>query len=165
MAPVQYRQAQPSDAAAILTLKQAAIDSIDSDQYTGAELDAWRPGDDALPAFERAIESDRFVVKLAVVDGDAAGYGVLNVPENRIDAVFVHPEHRGQGIASSLVGQLELQAQMHGISALKIVASLNAKSFYSSLNYWLFGTRTRTIDGTDVEFAILRKTLDIDWSR
>lgn len=165
MGSVQYREAKPSDSATILSLKQAAIGSIDSDQYTAAELEAWRPDDDAVSAFERAIESERFVVRLAVDDGDAAGYGVLNIPENRIDAVFVHPDHRGQGIASSLVGQLELQAQMHGIPELKIVASLNAKSFYSSLNYWDFGTETRTIDGVDVEFAIMRKTLDTDWSR
>lgn len=165
MSSARYRQAQSSDAAAILSLKRAAIGAIDSAQYTSTELEAWQPDDDALPAFRAAIESDQFVVKLAEIDGDVAGYGVLNVPENRIDAVFIHPDYRGHGIASTLLGQLELQAQMHGIPELKIVASLNAKSFYTSLNYWDFGTETRTIDGVDVEFAIMRKTLDTDWSR
>lgn len=161
----QFRQAEPSDAADVLELKRAAITAIDTDSYTQRQLDAWKPNDDALSTFERAIEGEQFVIVLAEQDDELAGYGVLNREDNRIDAVFVQPEYENEGIATSLLGQLEMRAQMYKIPELKIVASLNAKSFYQAQGYWDFGTETRTIEGVNVDFAILRKTLNVDWSR
>ena len=165
MEQVRFRQASRSDVVDVLTIKRAAIEAVDTDGYTQRQLDAWKPDTDALPAFERAIESDRFTIVLAELEGEPAGYGVLNHETNRIDALFVHPDFEGTGIGSSLLGQLEMRAQMHDIPELKVVASLNATSFYRSRGYWPFGTETRTIAGVDVEFTILRKTLDFDWSQ
>lgn len=161
MGTVRFRQAEPADAATILSIKQAAIDSIDTDHYTAAELDAWRPDDDALEDFERAIESEMFVILLAEVDDEPAAYGVLNTDERRIDAIFVTPEYMGEGIARSLVGQFETRATMVGVPELKIVSSLNAKGFYESLEYWDFGTKLRSINGEEIEFAIMRKMFDV----
>ncbi|MEF8814296.1 MAG: GNAT family N-acetyltransferase [Halovenus sp.] len=161
MAHARFRQATPSDAETVLRIKQAAIDGIDGAAYDSEQRAAWRPGDDDLPAFERAIRSDRFDILIAEVDGDPAGYGVLNRDANRIDAIFVRPAHSREGIATSLLNHLEAHAQLHGIPELKIVSSLNARPFYQIQNYWEFGTEVRTIDGVDIEFAIMRKSLDI----
>jgi len=160
---VQFRLAETADAADVLAVKRAAIRELASRHYSDAQIDAWAPDDDALPAFETAIESERFTVLLAVVDGKTAGYGVLNGPEGRIDAAYVHPEYVRAGIASSLVKQLEMRAQMRDITELKIVASLNAASFYESLGYWQVGEKTRTIDGVDIEFAVMHKHLETNW--
>lgn len=157
---VRFREAKPSDAERILGIKQAAIGSIDSGEYTPEQRSAWRPDDDALPVFRRAIESERFIVLVAEKDENTcAGYGGLSGRTNRIDAVYVHPEHTDEGIASSLVHQFETRAQMRGTAVLKVVSSLNARSFYESLGYEAVDTETRTIDGTDVEFAIMHKSL------
>jgi len=155
---VQFRQANPDDAADVLALKQAAIESTDS-AYSRKQVEAWQPGDEALPTFKQAMESEQFVVLLAAVDGEPAGYGVLNVDEARIDAVFVRPEHAGTGLGSSLVGQIETRARMLGLTELTVVSSLNARSFYGSLGYERFESRTRTIDGVDLEFEAMRKKL------
>lgn len=160
MGSVRFRQARPEDAQAILDIKQAAIGSIETGQYTSEELSAWQPDDDALEDFERAIESDLFIILLAEKGDEPAAYGVLNTDEHRIDAVFVHPDHMGEGIAGSLVRQFETRARMVALPELKIVASMNAKSFYESLDYWDFGTQTRSIDGQEIEFAIMRKMFD-----
>jgi len=95
-----------------------------------------------------------------VADDEEVGYGVLNIPDERIDAIYVHPDHSRQGIASSLVAQLESRARMHGTDELKIVSSLNAKSFYERLDYWELDKKVRAIDGVEVEFAIMHKQLD-----
>ena len=157
MGRVRFRQARAWDAKAILKIKQAAIDSIETGEYTAEQLDAWRPDDDAIGDFRRAIRSDRFVILLAEDDGEPAGYGVLNTKMNRIDAIFIHPDHTGEGIASSLVKQFETRAQMQELPEITIVSSMNARSFYQSLDYWDFGTKTRTINGIEIEFAIMRK--------
>jgi putative acetyltransferase len=160
MGSVQFHQADADDGETLFWIKHAAINGIESDAYDEAELDAWKPTGAAVDDFGRAVDSDRFDIILAVVDGEEVGYGVLNIPDGRIDAVYVHPEYSRQGIASSLVGQLESRARMHDIDELKIVSSLNAKSFYERLGYWDFGTKIRTIDGVQVEFAIMHKQLE-----
>lgn len=157
---VRFRLARAEDAPAVLALKRAAIEDIAGWHHTTEEVDAWRPGESALPSFEAAIESERYTVLVAETDAGLAGYGVLNAPEGRIDAAFVDPEHGGEGIASSLVGQLESHARMQGIEELDIVASLNAQAFYEKLGYWHFHTETRDIDGVDIDFALMHKRLD-----
>jgi putative acetyltransferase len=159
MVAVRFREADVSDAQTLWWTKQAAIDEIETDEYTEAELRAWKPDGEAVADFERAIESGTFTILIAEVDSETAGYGVLNHQDGRIDAVFVHPDHGGQGIATSLVRQLETRAQMHGISGLTIVSSLNALSFYESLGYRKSGHKTRTIDSETMEFAIVEKGL------
>jgi len=158
-ADVQFRQAEPGDAADVLALKQAAIESAD-ETYSDTQVEAWRPTEDALPVFEQAMDSDQFVVLLAETAGELAGYAVLNVAERRIDAVFVDPEYAGQGLGSSLVGQLETRARMLGLSELHVVSSLNARAFYESLGYEEVESRTRTIEGVDLDFIAVQKELE-----
>jgi len=158
-ADVQFRQAEPGDAADVLAIKQAAIESA-GETYSDTQVEAWRPTEDALPAFEQAMESEQFVVLLAEAGGAPAGYAVLNVAERRIDAVFVDPEYAGMGLGSSLVGQLETRARMLGLSELHIVSSLNARPFYESLGYEEVESRTRTIEGVDLDFIAVQKELE-----
>ena len=157
---VQFRPARPADARTVLGIKQAAIEGIDDAAYTDRQLAAWRPDEDAVSDFRRAIESDPFEILIATVDDTAAGYGVAHTDHDRIDAVFVVPEYTGDGIATSLVRQFESRARMRAVPELKIVSSLNAKPFYESLGYWDFGRKDRTIDGVEIEFAIMRKLFD-----
>lgn len=161
MGEVRFRTASPEDAGDILRIKRAAIESIDSGDYTEDQLFAWRPDDKTLPTFERAIESDRFVVLVAEVGEDIGGYGVLSGETNRIDALFVHPDTMGTGLGSSLVRQFEMRTQMRGYDELDIISSLNAISFYRRLDYEQVGTRTRPIDGQELDFAVMRKSLSV----
>lgn len=162
MGQVKFRSATPDEAGALVAIKQAAIDQIETPAYSQRQLAAWRPDDDATTDFERAIESAQFDVLVATLDGEPVAYGVLRPGANRIDAIFVHPRARGRGIGSSLVRQFESRARMQDLPELTIVASLNAKSFYETLGYWDFGRERRTIEGVDLEFAIMRKVFEFD---
>lgn len=162
MERVQFRHARPGDASRVLQIKQAAIEQIENSVYTDRQRAAWQPDDTALSDFRSAIESEQFEILLAELENEAVGYGVLNTEKSRIDAVFVHPTFSNRGIATSLLRQFESRARMSGIDELKIVASLNAKSFYESLGYWDFGREQRSIDGVEIEFAIMRKRFRYD---
>ena len=160
MGELRYRAARVGDASVILTIKQAAISAIDGDEYTAGQLDAWRPDDDLVDDFGRAIESNRFEILLVESGPSPAGYGVLNTQENRIDAVFVHPDYHGDGIGSSLVSQFESRARISGLSELQIVSSLNAKAFYERLGYRAVGRKQREINGVELQFAVMRKVFE-----
>lgn len=159
MESVKFRQAEQSDAQSLWWTKHAAIDSISTGDYSEEELSAWKPDGEAITDFERAIESSTFDAVLAEIDGEVAGYGVLNSEDARIDALFIHPDHMGEGIATSLVAQLESRARMRSIDEITIVSSLNAKSFYESVGYRECGSKTRTIEDEAIEFAVMKKQL------
>lgn len=161
MEPLRIRNADPDDAAAVLDLKRAAIDGIEGGVYSDRQLSAWRPGDGALSDFRRAIESERFEIIIAE-RGEPVGYGVLNGRTHRIDAVFVHPANRGEGVGSSLVRQFESRARVDGISELSLLSSLNAVGFYESLGYWETGRKLRTISGVEIEFALMAAVVEDD---
>lgn len=159
MGSVRFRQAESSDAQTLWWTKHAAIAGIETDEYTEAELRAWKPDGEGVDDFRRAIDSETFDIVVAETDEEPVGYGVLNHEDGRIDAVFVHPDYSRRGIATSLVRQLETRAQMYGLSGLTIVSSLNARSFYESLGYRDTGSKTRAIDEEEIEFAIMKKEL------
>jgi GNAT superfamily N-acetyltransferase len=165
MVGVQFQQAGVDDAGTLLSIKRAAIGGIDSDVYDQRQLEGWQPDVDAASDFERAIASDTFDVVLARVDGTDAAYGVLNATAGRIDALYVRPEYSGEGIATSLAGQLESRARMRGIEEIEIVSSLNARPFYETLGYRTCDAKHRTIDGVELEFAVMRKRIDGDPDR
>ena len=97
---VQFRQAEPVDAEAVLEIKQTAIETA-GEPYSDEQIAAWRPTEEALSVFTQAMKSEQFVVLLVETDDGPAGYGVLNIDEAHIDAVFVAPGHAGQGLGSS----------------------------------------------------------------
>jgi putative acetyltransferase len=157
MSDVRFRRARPEDAGEILSIKRTAIEDLEHWQYSPEQVDAWKPEDSYLDTFEEAIDDDRFVVHVGERDGDIVGYGALNVPDERIDAVYVHPDHHGHGVATALVKQLELSAQFQGIETIDIVAARNAVPFYESVGYWRLDDEVTTIEDVDVVFVRMRK--------
>jgi GNAT superfamily N-acetyltransferase len=162
MSDVRFRRARPEDAEEILSIKRDAIEDLEHWQYSPEQVQAWKPKDSYADTFAEAIDDDRFVVHVGEREGRIAGYGALNVPDERIDAVYVHPDHHGQGVATALVKQLELSARFQGIEEIDIVAARNAVPFYESVGYWRLDDEVTTIDDVDVAFVRMRKHVDVD---
>lgn len=162
MSDVSFRRATPDDAGEILDIKREAIEDLEHWQYSPEQVEVWKPKDDYLDTFEQAIDDDQFVVHVAESDGDIVGYGALNVPAERIDAVYVRPAHHGEGIATALVKHLELSAEFQGILELDIIAAQNAVPFYESVGYWRLDDEVATIEDVDLDFVRMRRRLDTD---
>jgi len=158
-ADITVRQATAADAAAVLDVKRAAIRGLAWDTYDDDQLDAWAPDEADRDAFERVLDRADVFVLVATVDEAVAGYGVLNADAGRVDALFVHPEHVRAGIGSTLMGQLELVAEMRSIHELVVIASVNAVPFYEAQNYWRLEPTTKEIDGETLEFVKMGKRL------
>ncbi|MFB6189572.1 MAG: N-acetyltransferase family protein [Halapricum sp.] len=159
MPDVSVRTARADDAEAVLEVKRAAISELASRAYTPVELEAWAPEDDAIEEYRAAMSADSFQVLLAEDEGLVAGYGVLNAAESRIEALFVRPFWTRSGIATRLLRQLEMSAAFADCETLSVVSSLNAVGFYESMGYARVEALSRTIDGVDIEFTLLRKDL------
>jgi putative acetyltransferase len=160
MSDISFRRATPADAGEILGIKRAAIEELEHWQYSPEQIRAWAPKESYLDTFEQAIDDEQFVVYVAEEADAIVGYGALNVPGERIDAVYVHPDHHGNGIATVLVKQLELSARFQEVPELDIMAAKNAVPFYRSVGYWRLDDEVTTIDDVDLELVRLRKRLD-----
>jgi GNAT superfamily N-acetyltransferase len=55
---------------------------------------------------------------------------MLHTATDQIDAIFVRPSHIGQGIGRKMLDFLEHLARSHGLTSLKLDATLNAAPFY-----------------------------------
>lgn len=156
---LRFRSARPADAGALVGVKRAGIRDVAGWDYQPAQIDAWAPDDDAVEDFRSAIQSERFVVLVAEADDDVVGYGVLSGATGTIDAVYVHPEHTGRGVATSLVHQLEERARMLALDAIELLASLNARRFYAKLGYGVVEPVERSMGESTLEFVRMRKEL------
>lgn len=162
MADVSFRRATPEDAHAVLAVKRAAIEELEHWQYTSDQVEVWAPKESYVDTFAEAIRDDRFVVRVAERGDEIVGYSTLTVPDERVDALYVHPDHQRLGIATSLLRHAEMNARFRGIDELDVVSARNAVSFYRSVGYWELDEEVATIEDVDVEFVRMRKTLATD---
>lgn len=100
--------------------------------YSSAELEAWLSG--PLPAgFAKLIDAGTAFV--AESDGHLLGYGALDLPARKVEAVFVDPAAFGLGAGRALLQAVESRAAVEGVYTLLVSSSLNAETFYAAAGY------------------------------
>lgn len=158
--PLHFRQAKPADAAGMLAVKRDAILAID-DVYDQSQLEAWAPRVTDFDAFEASPSADQYVVQVALDGGDVIGYGVLEIPNQRLDALFVDPDYQRTHVATTIYRQLETSARFSGIDRLTVVSSVTAVPFYEALGFQRIDTREKAIEGVTLPFVTMAIDLDV----
>ncbi len=78
--------------------------------------------------------------------------------------IYTHPDYRGRGVASALIGEIKIHAshlgliQLHLTSILVNVASLK---LYQKLGFKIYGTEARSLRMNDVFFDEHLMVLDL----
>lgn len=129
---LNIRRAQREDCHSIARVHAAAVGGISTTLYTPEEIKAW-----AVPRqvenYEELIGTREFVV--AEWSDVLVGFGVLNAESSEVEAVYVSPNVKRQGIGLEVLRQLEARASVLGLKALRLNASLNAVPFYERAGY------------------------------
>ena len=120
------RHATRPDAQAAFDIRRLAIRRQCIGAYTEEQIQAWTEGT-LSPWFTDLVERH---FHLACVGGHPVATAMLGPEREELGAVFVHPDHMGQGIGLGLVRYLEDQARKSGWRKLKLEATLNAAPFY-----------------------------------
>ena len=144
------------DRAALPGLHTAAVEAFGPDGYDADEVQAWAKADDRSPDdYDVDAPDEHFTV--AVRGGEIAGFGHVVLNAGEVHAVYVHPDHAGHGVGSTLLAELEGYARGRGLTALALHSSLNAVEFYE-----LAGYERVDADETDSGLAVveMRKELD-----
>ncbi len=128
---VRLRPAVAADGGAICALHKASIEELCGSWYAPGQIQAWA----GFLAPERymapiADPDRRFLV--AETAAGPVGFGILDVREGEVDAVYVHPAQTRRGIGRRLLGRLVEDARGAGLGELHLTATLNAVRFYEN---------------------------------
>lgn len=130
--PIALRPALPSDIDALWALRTLAVRVSCATHYAPEQIAVWTAT--PVPASYAAMlaAGDGIV---AMQDGAIAGYAMLDVNKQEVDAVFVDPARGGLGIGKRLLAALEQLARGRSIERLHLSASLNAEPFYRAAGF------------------------------
>lgn len=129
---MNLRKALASDAQAIFDLRNCSIRSLCKGFYSDDLLSRWTEGVGPSPEFMEFVSQSIYVIES---QSTIIGCGALSLIDGKIDAVFVDPDHVGNGIGRHVVQFLEKIAKENGSTMLQLEATLNAASFYRRLGF------------------------------
>lgn len=122
--------ATSADIPALWELRTRALRKQCAAHYEPGILSTWAAA--RAPATYPALLAQGGGIK-AHIGGELAGYAILALERNEIDAVFVEPQFAGRGVGKALLRALEQMAKQP--AALHLYASLNAVPFYEAAGY------------------------------
>ncbi len=126
------RKATHKDCPGIAEIHTRAVRAIPGNFYPPDAIAQWSIPR-ALENYQQAIDEKEFYV--AERDGVLIGFAVLVSQNPEIEAVYVSPEAKGEGVGAKLLSKLEERARDLGLKVLRLNASLNAVAFYQRAGF------------------------------
>lgn len=132
MAETTIRRARDEDREAIWQVHTQSIRGLCSQAYKPPEISAWvaRLSPDS---YAGVLATQTMFV--AEVDQTIVGFGQLDPGKAEVKALYVLPQKVKAGVGSALLSKLEEEARAHGLTCLRLYATLNAESFYERKGY------------------------------
>lgn len=151
---MRVREARPGDEAPIRTVHERSVRQLAAAAYPDEVIEAWTSlseddDADAEAADDPAEDAGGiqpgdgvlFVAEVADADDEptVAGFGdvrfdppeYLEEPtDGGVRAVYVDPDHAGEGVGSALLERLERTARDRELDSLGLHSSVNARGFY-----------------------------------
>lgn len=148
---VEVRDARRADRRAVRDVHVDSVKGLGGAAYDEQVVDAWA-GDEERDPENYRVEGDDVAFLVAVDDEDSGdcetasepgdevvGFGELRVGEPEeydveadaeIRAMYVAPDHAGEGVGTALLRELESRARERDVESVVLTASLNAVPFY-----------------------------------
>lgn len=126
---MQLREYIPSDCAQLVELFYQTVHSVNAQDYTREQLDAWATGEVDSQAWDKSFRAHRTIV--ATESGKIVGFGDMD-ETGYLDRLYVHKDYQGQGIASAICDELERFAAGKTFTTH---ASITAKLFFQHRGY------------------------------
>lgn len=129
---MELRKYKSEDCTALAELFSNTVHTINSKDYTKAQLDAWATGNIDISSWNKSFLEHNTVV--AEMSGNIVGFGDMDDTEY-LDRLYVHSEYQSKGIATAIINELEKQAVSRGIHSFTTHASITAKPFFAKRGY------------------------------
>lgn len=146
----------PQQLDAVLQLFWETVHTVNAQDYTPAQLDAWAPKEPDRLRWRR--KWDTSLVWAAWQDGELAGFANLEPPDH-LDCLYVSARHQRQGVATALAQKMEQLARESGASRLRVEASLTARGFFARRGYQELRRQQVPLRGQQLTNFIMEKPL------
>ena len=127
---MELRPYAPADCAAMAELFYNTVHTVNARDYTPEQLCAWATGEVDLAEWDRSFQAHHTLV--AVEGEQIVGFGDLDVERGYLDRLYVHKDHQGEGIATTICDALE---QSVPAVCYTTHASITARRFFERRGY------------------------------
>lgn len=146
-----------ADCSEMATLFYETVHTVNAQDYTQPQLDAWATGNPDEAAWNRSFLKNNTLVaqegSLLVGFGDMDETGYL-------DRLYVHKNYQGRGIATALVKKLEQQALQQHVFLFTTHASITAKPFFEKQGYRVVRENTVVRGTVKLTNFIMQKSVE-----
>lgn len=126
-----------SDLSQLVSLFYETVHTVNKQDYSQEQLDAWAPNEDkALKLNTWSISLRQNITYVAEINDCLVGFSDMTV-EGHLDRLYVHKDFQGQGVASALVNKLEMKARELDLHEMDTEASITARPFFERRGYQL----------------------------
>lgn len=136
-ATVTFRAGGGADQATLWAVRTRCVRELCCSHYPPDVIERWAAS--GPPPHHASLLGQGGCVVAEDARGRVLGYGVLDLPRNEVDALFVEPGSAGQGIGHALMQRLTALADPQRDLALS--ASLNAVAFYQRQGFVIEGAQ------------------------
>lgn len=151
------RAAAEADLIAIRFIHRSSIREVCGPFYTPDEISAW------LDALSPERYSDMLAQRHVLVaqrEDELVGFGTAELESGTVNAVYVAPQHVGDGVGRRLVAALEEALSRASIERVQLHSTLNAVSFYAGLGYASDGPAQNELStGVSLPCVAMHRTL------
>jgi putative acetyltransferase len=122
----------PSDTLPLRELFAQSIEELTQEDYDADQRAAWASAAEDALAFAKKLGG--MLTLVVQVDDEYVGFGSLK-DNKRLDMLYVHPHHVGEGIGTALADALERIAAARGATVIEVDASETAIIFFEGRGY------------------------------
>lgn len=126
---MRIRSYQSSDIKEMAELFYNTVHTVNAEDYTGEQLDAWADGNPDLVKWDQSFQAHQTLI--AEENDRIVGFGDID-RTGYLDRLYVHREYQGQGIATLLCDLLE---ELTEGNVITVHASITAKPFFERRGY------------------------------
>tara|TARA_R110002012_G_scaffold17930_4_gene66678 strand:+ start:49442 stop:49906 length:465 start_codon:yes stop_codon:yes gene_type:complete len=153
---VEIREADLNDLPEITALFRNTILHINSKYFTENQLAVWASGANNEKKWTARITKNYFIV--AEENNTIIGFAYLT-QGNYLDGIYVHKDHKRQGIGAKLLRVIESQVMMAGFKEIKSDVYKTALPFFDDYYYEVEKKQLKHLKGEVFESYIIYRTL------
>lgn len=132
------REASENDRGAVYEVHVAAVRNADAPMYSEKAHTLW---ESTLSPSMYSLEGSESLFLVAEEGSEVVGFAEASFTDPEIDKLYVAPSYQRNGVATSLIKEIQQQIRDQGNpESLNVEASLNAVPFYESVGFKQVGT-------------------------
>lgn len=165
MQRIILRRGRKDDARKRIDVHRLAIHEIAKCDYSQEILNSWggilteEELNKCEEKYNARIEKDEDIIVVAEISGRLVGFGDIVPQTNEITAMYVDPDFKRQGVATSILEYLESIAR-ESLEYLQLSSSLTAVPFYRKNGFIVEREGTHTLStGVKMACVIMKKNI------